>query len=431
MPPTTMDLPVDPFAPPRRLHVLQDEPLSVSRIRKDGQCPKAFQLSYVLHRHRDERILTDYDEELGDSSKVGTVCHGALESACKEVLAFGETMKMSEADATRHFRAAFIESDLRDEAAYTEGLHMVRNYLERHPIEFHKLIPIAEGGGIERKFLLRAAEFQILGYIDLIERVEPGHYEVVDYKTGKWLFSEDDLAKDIQLSTYGWAVRQLFPDAKKITYRFEMLRHGVAQRTTRTEEQCIEAVRYLVDRARQIETRTEFPAVIGQLCSWCNVRQHCDTYARAHDPNETDPLIGLVTTDDVDRVSEARSVAYGIAKLAEKRYKTLDGIIMAKLKAMGVDEVRTEDGWKYRTVQRTTNRYNLDKVLRAFEQAGVARDKVEVPRFVKIVKEELDGYLDTLETMTDARKKMLKVALSATGDPEVGRPFLEARQVKG
>lgn len=418
----------DPFAPPRRLSVLQDEPLSVSRIRRDDQCPNAFRLTYVDKVSRHPDMLDEFTEELLESSRLGTVCHAAIESAYREALALGQGGTLPEAEATRHYRAAFIESNLRDEDAYAVGLAMVRSYFERNPIVVERLIPQAEGGGVERKFLLRAGEFYVLGYIDLIERMAPGHYRVTDHKSGKWLFTDEDIERDLQLGVYGWAVRQLFPDAERVDLQFEMLRHHTVQRAERTPEQCVDAVRYLVDRARQIETRTEFPAVLGTLCSWCSVRHHCEPYGQAHDPEMIDRLIGLVATDDIDAVSRARATAFGINKITEKRYKALDKVIMAKLDAMGVDTITTDDGWRYTPTQKTTNSYDLDKIRNAFKQAGIEEPKVD--SFVKVTKKDLDAYIESLDGVTGAKKKMLKATISAQANSKKSGRFVSARQGK-
>jgi len=374
-------------------------------------------------------MLTEFDEELGVSAKIGTVCHGAIEDAFNEALALGQDVRVDEAEATRYFRQAFIKHDLRDEAAYNDGLRMVRSYFERKPIVHRMLIPKSEGGGVERRFMLRAGEFWILGYIDLIERIEPGVYEVTDHKSGKWLFEDHDLRRDLQLGVYGWAVRELFPDAQEVRLKFNMLRHNCDQRTTRTAEECVDAVRYLVDRARQIEVRDDHPPVLGMLCSWCGVRQHCEAYAQAHQEDQIDTLIGLVATDDIDALGRARATAFAISKLGEKRYKALDKIIMAKLDAMGEEKVRTDNGWSFRAAQRSSKRYDLERIKQAIRDAGVEPEGIDVAAFVKIVKKDLDAYVDGLD-LPAAKKKMLKATVGALGESIPGAKFIDARQAK-
>lgn len=411
--------PVDPFAPPRRLSVLQDQPLSVSRIRNHGKCPNSFKLTYIDGVPRDPEMLNEFDELLGVSSKIGTVCHAAIEYGYNDALDRGEDRKVTEAEATAFFRRAWTEHTLTDEVAYNDGLRMVRTYFMQNPIVVANVV------GVEKKFLLPAAEFMVLGYIDLIERLEPGVYRVTDHKSGKWLKDQDELDNDLQLGVYGWAVRQMFPDAVEVQLRFTMIRHAIVQETTRTKEQCIDAVRYLVDSARQIETRDSFPAVLGMLCSWCGVKSHCKTYEKAHDAEFTDTLIGLCATDDVDSLGDARAAAYAIHKLTEKRYKATDKMIGAAIDAMGVDSVRTESGWNYRPAQKTNKSYPIAKITKAMRQAGV--DEPDVAAFTTVVKKRLDEYVDGLD-ITGARKKLLKATIGAVAESKSGARYMDARQ---
>jgi RecB family exonuclease len=398
----------------------------VSRIRTDAKCPHAFELRYIQRVEKDPDV-TEHEEEHGYSALIGSVCHAALEAGYKEALAFGQDVRIDEAEATRLFRAAFIAHNLRDEEAYNDGLRMVRDYFERNPIVVSRLIPNSEGGGIEREFLLPAGEFTIRGFIDLIERVEPGHYEITDHKSGKWLYQDHELRSDLQLSVYGWAIRELFPDAEEVTFKFEMLRHNVPQRATRTREQCIDGVRYLVDRARQIEVREGHPAVLGQLCSWCSVKQHCKAYQDAHKEEKIASLIGLVATDDIDAVSKARSAAYAITKLAEKRYKALDKVIMAKLDAQNNEAVRLEDGWRYKIIQKSYKKYDIARIVKSLNEAGIA--DIDYNSFCNVTKKKLDELIASLD-LSGSQKRLLKVKIEAMAGSKPGKRILDARQTK-
>jgi len=422
----------DPFAPPKRLSVLQDEPLSVSRIRKAKHCLHAFKLSYIDKVPKDSAIMTEFAEELEESSRFGVLVHGGLERVYKHVLRERIQGEVSEEVATKAFRRAFIESDVRDEDDYQRGLEMVREYVEKTEFDFDKLIPEELGGGIERRFEIAAGEFWILGYIDLIEYHGDGIFEVVDFKTNKNMFTREELAKDVQLSVYGWAIRELFQNVKEVHFRFEMLRHGLSQRAHRTPEQCIDGVRYLTDMARQLETRSNFPPTLGMLCSWCNVRHHCKAYGEAQKPENADKLMGMVASEDLELedICDAREKAYAVEKLAGKRRRDIDKIILNRLDKMDEGFYVSEGGnVRYKPIQRSERHWTLDKIEAAFKRIGITPDQLDFEKFVKVQKGNMEEYVRSLK-LEKPRQAMLMALLEAMAHVDKKQVYLDGRKIK-
>lgn len=426
--PTT---PPDPFAPPKRLSVLQDESLSVSRIRKAAQCLHAFKLSYIDKVDKNEAIMTEFAEELQESSRVGTLVHGALERVYRYVLENKIEGEVGEDVATKAFRRAFIESDVRDEDGYQEGLAMVRDYVSRTKFDYDMLIPDELGGGIERKFDLQAGEFWILGYIDLIEYHGDGIFEVVDFKTNKNMFTKDELAKDVQLSVYGWAIRELFENVKEVHFRFELIRHGVHQKAHRNIEQCIEGVRYLTDMARQLEVRSDFPPTLGMLCSWCNVRHHCEAYRMAQKPENADKLMGLVANEQMGlgEICDHRERAYAVEKLAGKRRRDIDKIILNRLDHMEEGFYISDGSVRYKPIQRNEKHWSLDKIEAAFKRVGIPPDQLDFASFVKVQKGDMEKYVKSLK-LEKSRHAMLMALLEAMAQLEPKNVYLDGRKIK-
>jgi putative RecB family exonuclease len=421
----------DPFSPPKRLSVLQDEPLSVSRIRKASHCLHAFKLTYIDKVDKNSAIMTEFAEELQESSRWGVLVHGALERVYRHVLEEKIKGDVKDHVAVKAYRQAFIESQIRDEANYQRGLDIVRDYVGRTNFNYTDLIPESLGGGIERMFKLPAGEFWILGYIDLIEYHGEDVFEVVDFKTNKQMFTRQELDSDVQMSVYGWAIRELFQDVKEVRFRFEMLRHGVAQRAQRTPEQCIEGVRYLTDMARQLEVRKSFPPTLGMLCSWCNVNHHCKAYKEAQDPSNADTMVGMLANEslDIDDVCAAREKAYAAEKLLAKRRSNLDKIILSRLDRYEDGSHVSADNVRYMPIQRTEKHWTLKKIESAFKRIGIPAEQLDFEKFVKIQKGNLDEYVKTLN-LDSSRRAMLTGLLDAVASVEKKQVYLYGRKIK-
>lgn len=83
--------------------------------------------------------------------------------------------------------------------------------------------------GIEREFLLKSEnpKYSVVGYIDRLAYCpETGAVEVLDLKSQKKQFTEDELQNNIQAFAYTLAVKkQLIPEATDVAVKFILLRY--------------------------------------------------------------------------------------------------------------------------------------------------------------------------------------------------------------
>lgn len=128
--------------------------------------------------------------------------------------------------------------------------------------------------------IFKQGHVPVLSTIDRIDMVEPGSYEVYDYKTNAVPFTRWEVDNSIQLGVYDMAVRAIYPDAKEVVCIYDLLRWG-RQPTKFDEEQRQHIRAYLIDMWHQI-SRMEAPEQkLNKWCRYCRLRGNCAVYGDA------------------------------------------------------------------------------------------------------------------------------------------------------
>ena len=168
--------------------------------------------------------------------------------------------------------------------------------------------------------------FVINGFIDRVDRVDSGTVEIIDYKSGRLLFSKEELADDLQMSIYALVAQCLYPWATEIRMSFHMLRHGIRQTTVRTAEDLASAREYV----RALGTRTERGPYAPKLNTYCGT---CDHKPLRHLQAALDRKFEVVafSKEDLESISAERERVASIAKAAYARKEQLDGILKSRI----------------------------------------------------------------------------------------------------
>ena len=112
----------------------------------------------------------------------------------------------------------------------------------------------------------------LTGRMDQVNRVSPGEEEIVDYKTGKPR-NEDKAKKDIQLSVYALAAREVF-DWNPVRLTFYNLQTNHAVSAVRDDKK-LNKVRSEIQEAAADIRAGEFPAKPGFWCKFCDYEPIC------------------------------------------------------------------------------------------------------------------------------------------------------------
>lgn len=386
----------------------KNQHLSYSRLSRFEQCP----LSYRLHYIEKEQA------EPGLPLRFGKTIHAVLERLIREVVDDERTGPLSEERAIELYREAWGAERLTGMDVFAEGLAILRRFIAEQGVVDHRDVL-----AIEKEFRLPVGPFEVLGFIDRVDWIDDETVEVIDYKTNHQLFTRDEVDTSLQMSLYEVAVRRLWPWAKKVKLTFWMLRHGVRQQTTRTEEQLADALAYVETLGRQTETATEYPARLNTNCSYCDHRKQCPAYAEALKGKREFIVEDLA---DLEGVAREREEVARLAKALYARKEELEDILKAQLKER--DEL-VLGGVRYRMFATTSLDYPLEPTLSLLADAtGLSRDEV-LGKLGAIDKKALDALLKSLGKKLDKpRVSLLKAELEAHADKRMS-PRLWAKEV--
>jgi putative RecB family exonuclease len=388
----------------RRPMTFRHEHLSYSRLATWEQCPLAFRFAYV------DRLPGEPALPL----RFGRLVHAALERLFRDVVAEERTGPLDEGRALGAYRAAWDEEGLVGAALFAEGQALVRAFVRKEGLVDHRDVL-----AVEQEFRLRVGRFELLGYLDRVDRVGEDVVEVLDYKTNRALFDGDELASSLQLSLYALAARALFPWAREVRLTFVMLRHGPLRQTTaRTLAELDASLAYAEALGEASERATEHPPRLGPHCAHCAHRRRCPAYAEA--------LAGkrpgaMVDPGDLEAVAREREQVARVAKLASARKAELEGILRAHVKEHGD---LTLAGVRYALVPVRSLRYPLGPTLAVLERmTGLGRDAL-LARVGAVDKDALDAFVvEAMSTHDRAFSYLLRAELDATAESRITPRF--------
>ena len=386
----------------------KNQHLSYSRLSRFETCPLSYRLHYIEKKQA----------EPGLPLRFGKTIHAVLERLIKEVVDDERTGPLSEERAIELYREAWGAERLTGMDVFAEGLAILRRFIAEQGVVDHRDVL-----AVEKEFRLPVGPFEVLGFIDRVDWIDDETVEVIDYKTNHQLFTRDEVDTSLQMSLYEVAVRRLWPWAKKVKLTFWMLRHGVRQETTRTEEQLADALAYVETLGRQTETATEYPARLNTNCSYCDHRKQCPAYADALKGKREFIVEDLA---DLEGVAREREEVARLAKALYARKEELEDILKAQLKER--DEL-VLGGVRYRMFATTSLDYPLEPTLSLLADAtGLSRDEV-LGKLGAIDKKALDALLKSLGKKLDKpRVSLLKAELEAHADKRMS-PRLWAKEV--
>jgi hypothetical protein len=416
---------------PSKLPVFTNEHLSVSRLKRYEDCPQAFDFQYI-HKS-DERAPR------GAAPEFGTVLHDALERTYTWVVEEEFTGLLPEEIVTDCYRKAWAESGMTGLELYQEGLDIMRAYARDVGLVDHMNILAIEKefnllvgpGGMCR--LVEASEkeywrhvpghFVINGYIDRVDRASGTRVEVVDYKSNRMLFTREEIDHDLQMSIYGLVCQKLYPWADEIGFAFHMIRHGVIQRTSRTQLQLSAVADYVIALGIRSEVGP-YPARVNMNCGYCDHRVRCPEYAALL----TSKVERVPVSDgQLETLAAERERVAKIAKAAYARKEELDGVLKNKL-AANDGEPLILNKVVYRLLQYSDTSYAAQPIIELFQKSGL-----DPTPALSVDTKALNALLDLIEANDSVPKKVrdflrVRVAAKAVKIPQ--KPRIDARPLK-
>ncbi|SYZ72419.1 conserved hypothetical protein [Candidatus Zixiibacteriota bacterium] len=248
---------------------------SFSRIGTFFNCPRQYKFEHI------EKAAVE--KPVGVEAFLGDAVHRTLERLYRLKMD-GKTLTQSEA---LEYYLKYWEGPDRDKIKVTREELGIDDYIEIGSRAlakyFEMLAPFDDGISVALERMFRfpldpAGRFSIQGKIDRVCRRADGVVEIIDYKTGAALPTQQSLDDSDQMGLYQIGVNHLWPDFKEIELKQIFLRHGVILKATMDADK-LEEVRYRtfqrileIERARREDN---FPPKESSLCNWCVYFQLC------------------------------------------------------------------------------------------------------------------------------------------------------------
>ena len=238
--------------------------LSYSQIQTFDICPLHYKLKYIL------KIPTPQTS----SQSFGTSIHAVLRDYYQNWIN-GNKIKFK--DINKLFAVNWINdgysSKIHEKNAREKAQAIVENYLKSY---FNKnKLPLA----LEYPFNFRLQDLKIGGRIDRIDKIDDKTIEIVDYKTGEKVLSENDLANNMQLTFYALAATEvkdkvLDKKPEEILLSLYYLEKDIKLTTTRTREQLEDAKKQILKKAKEI-AESDFSCSKSLYCKKCEYKILC------------------------------------------------------------------------------------------------------------------------------------------------------------
>jgi len=267
---------------------------SHSRISAYQNCPLQYQYRYIDLIRRDVESVESF---------VGKLVHEVLEQLYAD-------LPRARAAGAGHFRAQFLDlwrarisrsvrvvrEGMTLEDYRSLGVRCVEEfYRHYHPFESGEVV----GRELHVEFSLdTAGSYRMQGYIDRVDRVAPGVFEIHDYKTGI-LPRSGALRRERQLTLYEIALRQMWEGVRQV----RLVWHYVAHDREFVEQRSLDDLQRVrmdtIHAIQDIEAAAVFPARVGPLCSWCEYQEICPAMA----PRRAAAGAGVVVSEPLPEIN--------------------------------------------------------------------------------------------------------------------------------
>jgi RecB family exonuclease len=157
------------------------------------------------------------------------------------------------------------------------GERCLGNHYRRHyPFDRDQTLGIEE----HVTFLLDGdARYRIQGFVDRLARAPDGAIEIHDYKTGRWVPSQETLDADRQLALYQIGVSSKHGEETPVRLVWHYLLRDQVRVSSRTREQLDALREETLELIGRIEEERAFEPRPSSLCSWCEFNDVCPAAA--------------------------------------------------------------------------------------------------------------------------------------------------------
>jgi RecB family exonuclease len=140
---------------------------------------------------------------------------------------------------------------------------------------------------MEFRFTIEVEGCELSGVIDRMDRIPGGGYEIIDYKTNRRLPPQERIDRDLQLSVYHLAAREVWGiEPERLTLYY--LLPGQRMSTARGNGDVDDLRRRIAIVAERIAAG-KFEPRQNPLCDWCDYQRLCPLFRHKYEKEEGDP----------------------------------------------------------------------------------------------------------------------------------------------
>ena len=140
---------------------------------------------------------------------------------------------------------------------------------------------------LEKRFQVPVNGVLISGRLDRVDQLSDRSFEIIDYKTGKQLPTEEELEEDLQLGLYHLVFEKLTGISPKYL-SFYFLRYAKKLTTKRHQNQ-LSRVMEIISKTAEGIGRGDFEPKEGKLCRYCGFTDCCPLKTEKPKQIETSP----------------------------------------------------------------------------------------------------------------------------------------------
>ena len=148
----------------------------------------------------------------------------------------------------------------------------------------------------------------LTGVIDRIDKLPNGTMEIIDYKTGKRMPSQNDVDSNLQLSIYALGLKRKWPKIKLEDLRLSLyfLKFGEKIETTKTDQDLEGTQKKIIGLIHKIQT-SSFEPKTSPLCNWCGYRPICPVWRHFYENGSDKEFNGINIEEKIDEYFKLKS----------------------------------------------------------------------------------------------------------------------------
>jgi len=225
---------------------------------------------------------------------------------------------------------------------------------------------------LEFHFSIEVEGVRLTGTIDRMDRMPGGGYEIIDYKTNRRLPPLAQVERDLQLSIYWLAAREVWGiEPERLTLYYLL----PGQRMTSARDPLdAERLRMRIATVAERIAAGKFEPRENPLCNWCDFQSRCPLFRHRYEREEADPAPRI--TEVVDEWIRLKRED----RLRWKRMEELAGTIHAFCEEHEYGRLFGSEGGAVARGLRHDGAYDLESVREALEPLGMYEDVLTVDR---------------------------------------------------